>query len=116
LLIEKGEPTLVTEEGAAAWEEAINAILGARPRYPLKWDDGLALAAKDHCNDTGPKGIMSHTGTDGSKVWHRMSRYGKVSGLQGENLSFGSTSAIDYVMSLFIDDGVSDRGHRANVW
>lgn len=116
MLIQPGEPTLVTEEGVAAWNNAIDALQQARPRSAFIWDDGLAIAAQDHCNDTGPKGIMSHTGTDGSKVWHRIARYGKSAGLQGENLSFGSTTAIDYMMSLFIDDGVRDRGHRSNVW
>ena len=30
----------------------------------------------------------------------------------GENLSFGKSRGDEYMISLFIDDGVSDRGHR----
>lgn len=76
------------------------------------WSDGLALAAQDHCDDVGGKGIVSHSGSDGSKVWHRMERYGEAFGTMGENLSFGKSYADEYMISLYIDDGVSDRGHR----
>jgi len=30
----------------------------------------------------------------------------------GENLSFGKSQGDEYMISLFIDDGVKDRGHR----
>lgn len=78
----------------------------------LRWSDGLAMAAQDHCYDTGSKGVVSHDGSDGSKVWDRIDRYGKGSGTMGENLSFGKSQGDEYMISLFIDDGVKDRGHR----
>jgi uncharacterized protein YkwD len=81
----------------------------------LEWNDGLALAAQDHCADTGGKGVVSHDGSDGSKVWDRMERYGVASGTMGENLSFGKSRGDEYMISLFIDDGVSDRGHRTAI-
>ena len=55
---------------------------------------------------------MSHDGSDGSKVWHRIARYGVAEGSMGENLSFGKSKGDEYILSLFIDDGVSNRGHR----
>ena len=70
------------------------------------------MAAQDHCTDTGDKGIVSHDGSDGSKVWDRMGRYGQASGTMGENLSFGKSRGDEYMTSLFIDDGVANRGHR----
>lgn len=56
--------------------------------------------------------MVSHDGSDGSKVWDRMERYGVPSGTMGENLSFGKSRGDEYMTSLFIDDGVPDRGHR----
>jgi uncharacterized protein YkwD len=41
-----------------------------------------------------------------------MERYGVASGTMGENLSFGKSRGDEYMTSLFIDDGVADRGHR----
>jgi uncharacterized protein YkwD len=31
----------------------------------LQWNDGLALAAKEHCMDLGPKGMYGHLGSQG---------------------------------------------------
>jgi uncharacterized protein YkwD len=41
----------------------------------LKWDDGLALSARDHCKDSGINGFKSHKGTDGSMVRDRVNIY-----------------------------------------
>jgi uncharacterized protein YkwD len=43
---------------------------------PLKWSEGLALAARDHCNDIGQSGIQSSVGRDQSSVFDRIARYG----------------------------------------
>jgi len=43
----------------------------------------------------------------------RVQRYGKLRGRTGENLSFGKhLTGDEHMIGLFIDDGVSDRGHR----
>ena len=55
-----------TVEGKKAWEEAIKEINQASPIGLLNWNDGIALAAHDHCNDSGPKGRTGHYGSDGS--------------------------------------------------
>jgi len=107
-----GRADLITQEGVSAWIEAKNAFNSQPSLKTLEWNDGLALAAQDHCTDTGEKGIVSHDGSDGSKVWDRMERYGVASGTMGENLSFGKSRGDEYMTSLFIDDGVADRGHR----
>lgn len=81
----------------------------------MEWNDGLWLAARDHCYDTGPPGTVSHTGADGSSFTQRMDRHGSWSGYVGENLSFGPDDPVAIVMALFIDDGVPNRGHRTSI-
>lgn len=109
----EGRNHLMTNEGPAAWSEAIEALKKQKSLNSLEWDDGLALAARDHCNDIGPKGLVQHEGSDGTQVWHRIRRYGLAGGTLGENISFGQyVTGEEILLALFIDDGVADRGHR----
>jgi uncharacterized protein YkwD len=82
------------------------------PLLPAK---GLFFAAKDHANDTGPKGIAGHTGSDGSSAGQRINRYGEWNRGAGENISYGYNVGRDIVVQLLIDDGVPNRGHRNNI-
>jgi len=81
----------------------------------LKWNDYLALACEDHCKDTGPSGRTGHSGSDGSTPWKRMNRYGKWGGRVGENIAYGNSDGAEYMVQLYIDDGVANRGHRVNI-
>jgi uncharacterized protein YkwD len=67
-------------------------------------------------NDIGPKGKTSHTGSDGTRVNNRIERYGQWRGICGENIMYGPSTARDIVVSLIIDDGVADRGHRRAIF
>ena len=82
---------------------------------PLLPARGLFLAAKDHANDTGPKRITGHTGSDRSSMDQRIMRYGKWDKEAGENICYGHNKGRDIVVQLLIDDGVSSRGHRNNI-
>ena len=90
----------------------------------LEWNEGLNLAAKEHCNDLGPQGLRGHFGTDESSPFDRISKYGKPGWWRGENLRFGVNAlkgmtadeadkeALRIVLSLFIDEGLAGRPSR----
>jgi uncharacterized protein YkwD len=104
-----------TKEGKNGIQSCINDLSRRQSMSPLVPAEGLFLAAKDHANDTGPKGITGHTGSDGSSMGQRINRYGEWNRGAGENISYGHNIGRDIVVQLLIDDGVSSRGHRNNI-
>jgi len=107
---------LRTEEGLPAVDEAIAFLKKARRVGVLRPVEGLSKAADDHAKDLGPKGMVGHTGSDGSTTAQRVSRRGRWLKTVGENISFGCRDARRIVVQLIIDDGVPDRGHRENMY
>lgn len=66
--------------------------------------------------DTGPSGDTGHTGNDGSSTSDRISRYITWTAL-GENLAYSNiVNGEDVILQFIIDDGVSSRGHRTNIY
>jgi len=107
---------VTTREGVAAVDEAIEALSKQAPLAALQFSEGLALAALDHVLDTGPKGLVSHDGSDDSNPVTRVSRYGELEQVSGECISFGHSEARQIVLTLIIDDGVPSRGHRLSIY
>lgn len=68
----EGKVNLRTNEGVKAVKEAIEYLKKAEKCDPLKWSNELAQAAKNHTEDTGPKGMISHEGSNGSTVKERL--------------------------------------------
>lgn len=112
---------LLTNEGAAAVQEAIKALKdvaalsGAAKPGALAFANGLLLSAQDHAQDEGSNGVFSHTGTDGSTPWTRVAKYGTWKVTAAENMGTGYNNGLDIVRQLLIDDGEPDRGHRKNI-
>jgi uncharacterized protein YkwD len=90
--------------------EAYNELVNTESVGLLFPKRGLSRAAMDHVEDTGPKGIVSHTGSDGSSVPERMNRYGTLRGGFSENISFGVHTAQGIVVQL-----LNSTGHRRNI-
>jgi len=59
----------MTNEGPKRIKQLIEWLKKAPTVKPLKWDDNLAKAAKDHIEDMGPSGATGHTGRDGSSFF-----------------------------------------------
>jgi hypothetical protein len=104
-----------TKEGKNGIQSCITDLSRRQSLSPLFPVKGLFLAAKDHVNDTGPKGITGHTGSDGSSMGQRINRYGEWDRGAGENIGYGHNIGRNIVVQLLIDDGVSSRGHRNNI-
>lgn len=113
-----GQPTIATNEGVAAVDEAIAYLRGLRPVPTVQMAKGLCHSASDHVLDVVNNDQMSHRGTDGSLPEDRINRYGTVtgSGQIAENIAYEAYSARDIVIGFIIDDGFAKRSHRLNVF
>lgn len=105
-----------TVEGKKAYLECIEFLKKQKPIEALKQDSELSRAAQDHSDDIGPRGDCDHTGSDGSDMDQRVSRYLEWDVTISENIDFGATSGEEVIVSLIVDDGVPDRGHRMNIF
>ena len=103
-------------EGDRVVQEAVRFLEKARPLPALSRSEGLGSSALSHVLDQGPAGARGHNSTDGSTPWKRMARFGRWSGHAAENIAYGQRDAREIVVSLIVDDGVRDRGHRLNIF
>jgi uncharacterized protein YkwD len=111
-----GQTPILTKEGVGAVVEAIRVLRSIKPLPPFYPSKGMSSGARDHVTDQGPSGSTQHRGSDGSRPWDRVNRYGTWEKTIAENIAYGSDKARSIVMSLIIDDGVSSRGHRKNIF
>ena len=110
-----GEIPILTKEGTSALAGTIRFLRSLKPVSPLSPSKGMSSGAKDHIRDLRISGASQHKGSDGSQTWDRVNRYGTWQKVIGENISFGHSKARNIVMTLIIDDGVPNRGHRKNI-
>ena len=107
---------LVTNEGVAALDDAINFLRGVKPAPPLEVREGMIEAARVHATDLVTNNRSGHQGSDGSKPQDRFSRYGTWNNTVGENIVYDSRNSRSDVMLMLIDDGTANRGHRKNLF
>lgn len=112
---EPGKIRLLTQEGIAPVQECIRVLKTTTAVEPLTLETGLCRSAQWLADDQARTGAMGHTGSDGSNLVTRISRYGTWGIFCGENCAYGSVTAREIVVQLLIDDGVQGRGHRVNI-
>jgi uncharacterized protein YkwD len=105
--------TLVSQEGRPAVEEAIAFLRNQPAVEPLTASAEISQVAKAHAQDQSD-GTIGHTGSDGRTPAERLSSIENLG--TGENIAYGPTTAESVIMSLIIDDGVPDRGHRKTIF
>ena len=107
-----GRPGLLTEEGVGALEEAVRFMRAARPLPALAVSTGMCSGARELVKEQATSGATGHKGADGSFCEQRTGRFGAWREPIGENLSYGDETARDRVLTLLVDDGFANRGHR----
>jgi len=107
---------IMTQEGSKAFKECINFLKSCAPVKELQMNSSLSKSAQDHASDIGPKGLTDHIGSDGSEPGDRIERYLQWDVTIAENLDFGGKTGEEVIVSLIVDDGVKNRGHRSNVF
>jgi hypothetical protein len=78
------------------------------PLYP---EQDLSVIAQGHATKSGQQGRVGHQ--DFNRRFEPL--LGNPYNHVGENCSYGFETAIDIVISLLIDEGVKDHGHRKNL-
>ncbi len=105
-----------TQEGPEAVREAIHALQTQPAVGVVTASSALSDAARDLAiAERG--GDVGHTGPDMSTPDSRISAHGKWGRTYNENIAYGHfPTGHDVIVDLLVDDGVSDRGHRRNIF
>ena len=111
-----GEDPIQTYEGPEAFEDAIQFLKTQKPVGPLELHDHLTYACRDHANDIGDKGLTSHEGTTTKNISERLERYCEWDGACSESIDLGFKVAENILINLIVDDGVSNRYQRLNIF
>jgi uncharacterized protein YkwD len=90
--------------------EAHNKVRAEEKLPPLKANDKLKLAARDHARDMAEHTHLTHDGSDGSDPGKRIKRTGYVFKGYGENVAVGQ-EAVAEVMRTWIESPP----HRENI-
>ncbi|MDT4969063.1 MAG: hypothetical protein QOJ64_3800 [Acidobacteriota bacterium] len=107
---------IITNDGIAAVDEAVNFLRAQRPLPAFDIAKGMCSAAADHARDLAGKGIDGHRGSDGSTPNARVDRYGDWESSIGETIVYEVSTPRQIMIALIIDDGVPTRGHRRNIF
>lgn len=107
--------TWVGDEPGAV-DEAVAFLMRQPPLPPLRWDERLGAAAREHADAQGWTGQEGHVGPRGDTFSQRLRRVGLHAGVTAEGISYGQMSPEDVVRQLIVDSGVRSRGHRRDIF
>ena len=110
-----GQITVKTQEGIQPLEECIKVLKKTDPRPILMPSEGLSKAAAELMKDQQKNGGIGHISRKGLNPQKRIEKYGTWNICSLEDITYGSSEARQIVISLLIDDGVPNRGHRKNI-
>ncbi len=91
------------------------------PKQPLAFDGQIILAAQKHTQWMLNNDTFSHTGSGGSSPGQRITAEGYNWSTYGENIaamtsgSLKNSDVSSMHQNLFVDSGISGRGHRKNI-
>ena len=116
ILSKENEIPIPTYEGAKAVNDAINFLKNQEPLPELIYSQEMSLSCKDLVNDIGPKGLVTHEGTEIKNIYNRLEKYCDWDGAIAENLDFGFKIPENIIMNMIIDDGDENRYQRKNLF
>ena len=116
ILYRENEIPIQTSEGASAVQEAINFLENQNPVQELIYSKDIGLSCKDIIDDIGPKGLVTHEGTEIKNIYNRLEQYCDWDGAIAENIDFGFKIPENIVMNMIIDDGDENRYQRMNLF
>jgi uncharacterized protein YkwD len=90
---------------------SIAALTKMPPAPALTCDPRLVAAANKHLTDLNQRGVISHTGADGSSPMTRIQEQGVHAMMTAENLSVGMTTGPDVIRQLAVDAGLPNKPH-----
>lgn len=90
--------------------DAHNKIREEHGKKPLAMNPMLQKACEEHASDMANKKFMSHTGSDGSSPFKRITRAGYNWSTAGENIAWNQQT-VDSVMNSWM----LSPGHRMNI-
>jgi len=102
--------------------EGTNGKLTSSAQAPLAFNAKLLKSSRAHSTDMATRGYFEHTSPEGSTPFTRMTSAGYNYSFAGENIAlFGGlgsdavANSLQLYKMLFVDEGVSGRGHRINL-
>lgn len=105
-----------TNEGKNAVQEAIDELKNKSAIDTLTLDAGLSKASDLLASHQSNTGTIGHNGPNRMDTKQRIEKFGKWTVTIGENCAYGPKTAREIVAQLIVDDGVSNRGHRENIY
>jgi hypothetical protein len=98
-----------------SYEKSLVETLDTTKDVPMLYpNEQLCKASAAHAEDIGPKGLVQHASSDGTKTFDRVRQYYN-SGTMAENIAAGNGKALAIVRQLLVDQGVESLGHRKNI-